>query len=223
MSKKRFRSSRAMRSARRRRIPTRHDRVRWPYSIHKRAIELLQIQIRKGAGIVCLFHGGAQWVGLKSLLGGHGNAHIGQGTSLRIGSRRWIPDLTVRCRATGTLLLAIEVWHTHPVSSAKRACYLAARIPWIEVKAWNVLERIDKKTLSILDWGGIEGVESPLQGELFDKPLPMHTPTRAHPKMEFDLRRTDWQMPNSVRQRSAHGQTIPVWLIPATFDSQRNH
>lgn len=210
MSKKSHRPSRATRSARRKHIQPRHDRVQWPYSIHKKAIEVFQAQIRKGTGIPCLFHGGAQWTGLKSLLVGNGDALICLGASLRIGNRRWIPDLTVRCKATGTLLLAIEVWHTHSVSPTKRACYLAAGIPWIEVKAWNVLERIGKKTLSILDWGGIAGVESPFQGELFEQAVPKPVSNRVHQRMTFDLRSKDWPMPQAS-QHALEGSSVDTW------------
>lgn len=132
---------------------------------------------------------------MKSLLGGQGDALISQGAALRLNGRRWIPDLTVRCKRTGTLLLAIEVWHTHSVSHAKRTVYLAAGIPWVEVKAWNVLERVGKKTLSILDWGGIEAVTSPVQRDLFDQELPWPTTAKEHQRMAFDLRCNDWPMP----------------------------
>lgn len=215
MSKKNHRPSRAMRSARRKRFQPRHERVRWPYSIHEKAIKLFQAQIRKGNGIPCLFHGGAQWTGLKSLLDGHGDALISLGESLRIGNRRWIPDLTVRSRASGTLLMAIEIWHTHSVSPTKRACYLAAGIPWIEVKAWNVLERVGKKTLSILDWGGIAGVESPFQGELFGQAVLKPASNEVHQKMTFDLRSKEWPMPPTSqlahRLRPRPGYVRPLY------------
>jgi len=132
---------------------------------------------------------------MTSLLHRQGDVLISLGASLRLNGRRWIPDLTVRCRKTGALLLAIEVWHTHSVSSTKRAAYLAASIPWIEVKAWNVLERVGKKTLSILDWGGIESITNPVQGDLFDQDLPSSATAKEHQKLAFDLRCKDWPVP----------------------------
>lgn len=196
-----------MQYARRKPLRIRHDRVLWPYSIHKKAIELVHAQVQRGLGIPCLFHGGAQWSAMKSLLGGQGDALISQGASLHLNGRRWIPDLTVRCKKTGVLLLAIEVWHTHSVSRTKRAAYIAAGIPWIEVKAWNVLERVGKKTLSILDWGGIETVASPEQWDLFDQQLPRPAIAKEHQKMAFDLRCKEWTMP-PARQLVFAGQSV---------------
>lgn len=211
MSKKRFRPSRAVRSARRKPFRLHHDRVRWPYSIHKKAIELLHAQVRKGLGIPCLLHGGAQWTAMTSLLDRQGDVLVSLGASLLLNGRRWIPDLSVHCRKTGALLLAIEVWHTHSVSPTKRAAYLAAGIPWIEVKAWNVLERVGKKTLSILDWGGIEGVTSPLQGDLFDQELPRPATAKEHQRMAFDLRCNDWPMP-PASQPPFGAPSVDAWV-----------
>jgi hypothetical protein len=204
MSKYSFKPNRATRAARRRNGRLQQHRIRWPFSIHAKAIELLYDQIRKGTGLLCLFHGGAQWVGLKSLLVGNNGAEIRLESSLRLSDRRWIPDLTVRCQDTGALLLVIEVWHTHAVSATKRRSYLDAKIPWIEVKAWNVIYRVGKKALSILDWGGIAEIDSPCQRELFQVEVPKSETRRESPRMAFDLRRNDWPLPAPSQRFTSH-------------------
>lgn len=206
MTKRKARTNRRMRMARQRRVPLRQSRIRWPFSIHRRAIELLHDQILKGTGLLCLFHGGAQWSAFNTLLLGNRNVDIAAEKSLRVRNRRWIPDLTVRCRQTGHLLLVIEVWHTHAVSAPKRRAYLEAGIPWIELKAWSVLYQVGKKALSILDWGGMGQIRSPLQWDLFSAVDAKPMESAKQPENGFDLRSYDWPMPtpNQVRRSSKH-------------------
>ncbi len=136
---------------------------------------------------------------MKSLLGGRKHAVIKLGAVLRLNGRKWIPDLAVYCESTYVLLLAIEVWHTHPVSARKRANYLAACIPWIEIKTWKVLERIGKKTVSVLDWGAIEGVQSPFQGKMFEEAAPKSRSTKAQQREAFNVRSSHWPMPRAMK------------------------
>lgn len=136
---------------------------------------------------------------MKSLLGGRKDAVIKLEKGLLLNGRKWFPDLAVYCESTGALLLAIEVWHTHAVSGRKHASYLAAGIPWIEVKAWNVLERIGKKTVSVLDWGAIAGVRSPFQGQLFEEAAPKSRSIKAHQRVAFNVRSSDWPMPPAAK------------------------
>jgi hypothetical protein len=88
---------------------------------------------------------------------------------LRVAGRRFIPDLTLRCPKSGEIRLLIEVWHTHAVSVAKRRAFATQGLPWIEVRAWHVVNRLRRQPLPVLDWGGIN-IDPPTQPDLFEIP-----------------------------------------------------
>lgn len=114
---------------------------------------------------------------------------------LKAGGRRYIPDLLVSCSKSGRTLLVVEVWHTHAVSSTKRRAYQAEGIPWVEVRAWAVVCRRPGQRLPILDWGGIEAIESPLQLGLFESKETAVEPPREKPNQLFSLRSSCWRLP----------------------------
>lgn len=71
---------------------------------------------------------------------------------LRLNSRRYVPDLVVRCAKSDRIMLVVEVWHTHAVTARKKAAFTAAGFPWIEVRSWHVISRFRKRPLPVLDW-----------------------------------------------------------------------
>jgi hypothetical protein len=189
--KGRFRSKR---NARRRHIVRQIGSRRATVSIHRRAIDLFKQELLAGRVVIGRFHGGVEWRALQPLFAEGLPIIVRAEEPLKMGVRRYIPDLVVRCRTTGKLVLAIEVWHTHAVSSFKRLAYEVACIPWIEVRAWSVIYRRPGQALPILDWGGIEAVDSPCQWGLFDSaPTPLKVPERS--KAVFSVRSRQWQLP----------------------------
>lgn len=114
---------------------------------------------------------------------------------LKAAGRRYIPDLLVSCGKSGRVLLVVEVWHTHAVSSIKRRAYQSEGIPWVEVRAWAVVCRRPGQRLPILDWGGIETIESPLQLGLFESTEAAVKPPQEKPTRLFSLRSSCWRLP----------------------------
>lgn len=150
------------------------------------------------------FHGGVTWRGVLPLLdpGLEGGVLVRAEAPLRASGRRYIPDLVVHCATSGRLLLAIEVWHTHAVGAEKRRAYQDERIPWIEVRAWSVLCWRRSQALPILDWGGIELLESPRQADLFElRPEATATP-RKRALDSFNVRGRDWLLPAPAEKLS---------------------
>lgn len=181
-------------NARRRHIVRRRGGTRKKVSIHRRAIDLILQELLAGQVTIGRFHGGVEWRALQPLFAEGLPVTVRAEEPLKMAGRRYIPDLVVRCRATGRLVLAIEVWHTHAVSTGKRRAYQIACIPWIEVRAWSVICRRIGQPLPILDWGGIVAVESPCQWSLFDSaPIPFKGPER--PIAIFSVRSRHWQLP----------------------------
>ena len=188
----RFRSKR---NARRRQNVRQMPGARKMMSIHRRAISLIQQELLAGKATIGRFHGGVEWRALQPLFSEGLLVTVRAEEPLKMAGHRYIPDLVVRCRATGRLVLAIEVWHTHAVSPSKRRAYQVACIPWIEVRAWSVICRRLGQALPILDWGGIVAVESPCQLGLFGSaPIPLKVPER--PIAVFDVRSRHWQLPS---------------------------
>ncbi|RYH66101.1 MAG: hypothetical protein EON54_05220 [Alcaligenaceae bacterium] len=93
--------------------------------------------------------------------------------ALKLGTRRYIPDLVVRCARSNRILLVVEVWHTHAVSASKKAAFTSAGFPWIEVRSWHVISRFRKRPLPVLDWGGPGLPAGPEQYALFAAELPI--------------------------------------------------
>lgn len=189
--KGRFRSKR---NARRRHNVRQRPSVRKTISLHRRAIDLIQQELLAGKVTIGRFHGGVEWRALQPLFAEGLSVTVRAEEPLKMAGRRYIPDLVVRCRTTGRLVLAIEVWHTHAVSPSKRRAYQVARIPWIEVRAWGVICRRHGQALPILDWGGIVAVESPCQLGLFGSaPIPLKVTER--PITVFSVRSRHWELP----------------------------
>lgn len=190
--KGRFRSKR---NARRRHNVRQRPSARKTISNHRRAIDLIQQELLAGKVTIGRFHGGVEWRALQPLFAEGLSVTVRAEEPLKMAGRRYIPDLVVRCRTTGRLVLAIEVWHTHAVSTSKRQAYQIACIPWIEVRAWSVICRRLGHALPILDWGGIVAVESPCQLGLFGSvAIPLKVPER--PNAVFSVRSRHWQLPS---------------------------
>lgn len=115
-----------------------------------------------------LFHSGVTWRALSCLVDASVPVTVDTAPRLQIAGRRYLPDLLVRCRRTYKILLVVEVWHTHKVSPKKKAAFVAAALPWIEVRSWHVISRTRKRPLPVLDWGGSLLPEPPRQLQLFD-------------------------------------------------------
>lgn len=169
MNSQSFRNSRKRRAAlqiqRRRRAASPQG------SPHKRAIDRLAMELGAREGLMGLFHSGIEWRALMSLVDPRRLVFVRREKSLPVGDRRLVPDLVVRCARTDKVLLVIEVWHTHAVNPRKKAAFLAAGYPWIEVRSWHVISRTRKKPLPILDWGGAGLPDGPDQLALFADPL----------------------------------------------------
>ena len=166
MPQQRFRNARLRRGARRQRT-SRRSLGPGEVSPHQRAIHRLALELKAREGLMAMFHTGVTWQAFQPLVAAGEHVHVHQEQGLRIGRRRYVPDLTVRRSETGPILFVVEVWHTHAVSERKRQAFSEARIPWIEVLSWHVLLRKRKQALPILDWGGDALPLSPSQGDLF--------------------------------------------------------
>lgn len=166
-------------------------------SAHQSAIDRIRKELVAGEGLMGMFHGPVQWQGARYLVAPQQAVKVEMETSMRIEGRRYVPDLIVRCAHTNRLLLVIEVWETHAVSGFKRMAYLAAGIPWIEVRAYKAYARFRKRPLAVLDWGGIAEIEPPSQQDLFASPpwpaLIHRAPDR--PKHQFAIRSRHWRLP----------------------------
>ena len=127
-------------------------------SIHKPAIDRLALELDAREGLTCRFHGGVSWRSTQSLLSKGVLVTVERERGLRIGSHRYVPDLTLRCPRTRKILLLIEVWDSHAVSAKKAQDLCTAGIPWIEVKALHVLARRRIRPLPVLDWGGSKSI-----------------------------------------------------------------
>ncbi|MDZ4397041.1 hypothetical protein [Hydrogenophaga sp.] len=185
---------RIKRRARRRNIMRQREGAQKTISIHRMAIDLLKQDVLAGKVALGRFHGGVEWRALQPLFAEGLPVTVRAEEPLKVGGRRYIPDLVVRCRATGRIVLAIEVWHSHSVSASKRRAYQVGSIPWIEVRAWGVICRRLGQALPILDWGGIVAVDSPCQQDLFlSVPMPVKVPERS--TAVFGVRSRHWQLP----------------------------
>lgn len=166
-----------------------------PVSIHCRAIELLREEFQAGRNVLGWFHGGVTWRGAVPLVKKGAHVTVRAEAPLKAAGRRYIPDLLVSCGKSGRVLLVVEVWHTHAVSSIKRRAYQSEGIPWVEVRAWAVVCRRPGQRLPILDWGGIETIESPLQLGLFESTEAAVKPPQEKPTRLFSLRSSCWRLP----------------------------
>ena len=114
-----------------------------------------------------LFHGGVTWRTFRLLVSPATIVQVDREESLQIDGKRFVPDLVVRCRRTGNVILVVEVWHSHPVTAKKKAAFNSAGFPWIEVRSWHVLARHRRLPLPVLDWGGASLPTGPGQTDLF--------------------------------------------------------
>ncbi|MBX3608650.1 MAG: hypothetical protein KF871_02040 [Hydrogenophaga sp.] len=197
MSKKQYSRSRAVRNARKRSGKRRQTKSRGLVSIHRMAINLLREQLQTGHILYGWFHGGVTWRGAIPLIQKGVHVTVRAEAPLKAAGRRYIPDLVVHCAISGRLLLAIEVWHTHAVSTIKRLAYQSAGIPWIEVRAWAVIYRRPGHRLPVLDWGGIGAIETPNQLRLFESTHSAIKPPRKRANELFSLRSSDWRLPEA--------------------------
>lgn len=115
-----------------------------------------------------VFHAGVTWRAFQLLVSPTSSVEVQTESSMRVGPKRFVPDLVVRCRRSSRVLLVIEVWHSHAVTPKKKAAFNGAGIPWIEVLSWHVLSRRRKFSLPILDWGGVGLPSAPEQFNLFE-------------------------------------------------------
>lgn len=197
MSKKQRSRSRAVRNARKHSGNRRQTKPRDLVSIHRMAINLLREEFRAGHIVHGWFHGGVTWRGAIPLVEKGVHVTVRAEAPLKAAGRRYIPDLVVNCAKSGRLLLAIEVWHTHAVSTIKRLAYQSAGIPWIEVRAWAVICRRPGQRLPILDWGGIGAIENPHQLGLFESTHTAVKPPRERATKLFSLRSSEWRLPEA--------------------------
>ncbi|WP_291142880.1 hypothetical protein [Hydrogenophaga sp.] len=197
MSKKQRSRSWAVRNSRKRSGKLRQTKPRDLVSIHRMAINLLREQLRTGHTLYGWFHGGVTWRGAIPLIEKGVHVTVRAEATLKAAGRRYIPDLVVNCANSGRLLLAIEVWHTHAVSTIKRLAYQSAGIPWIEVRAWAVICRRPGQRLPILDWGGIVSIETPNQMGLFESTHTAIKPPRESATKLFGIRSSDWRLPEA--------------------------
>ncbi|MDP3520634.1 MAG: hypothetical protein Q8S02_08425 [Hydrogenophaga sp.] len=164
---------------------------------HRRAINRIKMELMAGEGLMARFHGPVEWRCVKYLVMPRQSVKVQVETAVRLDGRRYVPDLLVRCPLTDQILVAIEVWETHAVSTHKRVAYQAAGIPWIEVRAYKAYARFRRRPLSVLDWGGIADVESPCQYALFAAEPQAHPAKVMHDRTShrFSVRSRDWQLP----------------------------
>lgn len=135
-------------------------------SIHKPATDRLALELDAREGLICRFHAGVSWRSIEPLLPKGLRVVVQAERGIRIGTHRYVPDLTIRCPQTWKILLLIEVWDSHAVSATKARALGVAQIPWIEVKAPHVIARRRKCPLSVLDWGGPGLPNPPHQGQI---------------------------------------------------------
>lgn len=158
------------------------------------------MELMAGEGLMALFHGPVQWRGARYLVTPRQAVKVQVEASLRLGGRRYVPDLIVRCPHTDRILVVIEVWETHAVSGTKRMAYLAAGIPWVEVRAYKAYARFRRRPLAVLDWGGFAEIEPPCQQDLFaqqPRPALVHV-APERPKQQFALRSRNWRLPQPL-------------------------
>ncbi len=135
---------------------------------HQRAIRRLALEIQAREGLWGWFHAGVTWRAMGSLVNPKTAVLVQCEKALRLGPHRYIPDLVVRCSKSDRILLVVEVWHTHAVTTRKKTAFTAAGFPWIEVRSWHVISRFRKRPLPVLDWGGLGFPAGPEQFGLFD-------------------------------------------------------
>jgi hypothetical protein len=141
-------------------------RTRRSLSVHKPAIDRLDLELDAREGLICRFHAGVAWGSTELLLQKGVALTVERERALRLGNRRYVPDLTIRCARTSQIVLLIEVWNSHAVSTTKARAFGEAQIPWIEVKASHVLARPRSGPLPVLDWGGPGLPSSPHQAQI---------------------------------------------------------
>lgn len=150
---------------------------------------------------MALFHGGVTWRAFQLLVSPTSGVEVQTEKSMQVGSKRFVPDLIVRCRRTGRVLLVVEVWHSHAVTPRKKAAFNQAGLPWIEVLSWHVLARRRRFCLPVLDWGGALLPPAPEQFGLFEPNIEVciTRPQRGH-------RQSTWSE-EGVRPPAAPGYT----------------
>lgn len=134
---------------------------------HQRAIRRLALEVAAREGLWGWFHAGVTWRSRGSLVDPKISVVVHTEQALKLGRRRYVPDLVVRCAKSDQILLVVEVWHTHAVSARKKAAFNSAGFPWIEVRSWHVISRFRKRPLPVLDWGGPGLPAGPEQYALF--------------------------------------------------------
>lgn len=184
-----------------------HYKLKWG-SLHERAIDRLSLELRTSEGMLCLFHSGVGWQALMEVIKKGMPVQLEKGRSVRAGSRRYVPDLIVRCPKTGALILLIEVWHTHAVSQRKRLDFTNAGLPWIEVRASHVLSRFRSKPLPVLDWGGLEPTP-PIQRTIFEEIAPV----KGNPNDAMQSFLTNWA--EQLGSRFALSKHHPILSRPS--------
>lgn len=188
--------SRNNRTYRRSKRSGRIQRPLWKWdSPHKRAIDRLALELKAEEGLLCWFHSGVTWQAVLPLIKRGTPVHVDKERTIRADGRRYIPDLTIRCKRTGQVLLLIEVWSTHAVSEAKRRAFAHESLPWIEVRAFQVLSRFRDRALPVLDWGGLPPTP-PTQHALFD-PISINQQIPAKTPIEIFL--ANWSQQLSER------------------------
>jgi hypothetical protein len=204
MATRRPHLSRSQRNARRRRSSRLPIPYRQEISRHRAAIEKLRDVLLEGMVVIGRFHGGVSWRGFMPLVPPKMRSQVVVDVEDRLNAagRRYIPDLVVRCKRSGRLLLAIEVWDTHPVSPSKRQAYQDAGFPWIEVRAWAVACWRRGRPLPVLDWGGFSLLRSPTQHGLFESLVAVNLNNSDRPPRQFALRSRNWMLPPLARQQT---------------------
>ena len=148
---------------------------------HQRAIRRLALEIAVREGLWGWLHAGVTWRAMGSLVDPGSTVLVHAEQALKLGTRRYVPDLVVRCAKSDQILLVVEVWHTHAVSASKKAAFTSAGFPWIEVRSWHVISRFLKRPLSVLDWGGPGFPTGPKQYDLFEaEPAALGKPIGEH-------------------------------------------
>ena len=176
----------------------RSDALRQP---HELAIRHLMTAFRREPAVYGRFHSGVDWRACSPLVASS-DIDVERGHTVRVDSKRYVPDLLVRARVGGKILLLVEVWHTHAVSERKRRAYQALGVRWVEIKCWHILAHRPGAAFPLLDWGGFEGINSPYQSEISMVP-PTHVAQTASDEASpaFDLARfaQNWQHRTGIR------------------------
>ena len=154
-----------------RRLPTKRPRRVRPATPshlaktpHQRAIKRLQLELTAGEGLTCVFHDGMCVLPGSVCLVREGDLVIVRvESSFSIGGRRLVPDVMIVSPATGRPLLAVEVCASYPVGTVKRAAYAHAGIPWVEVRALQVIGRFRKRPICAENWAGPQFPRPPSQ------------------------------------------------------------